>query len=94
MKKMIMGLMMMFVMAFSVNAHANEYVPDTSKITSGMKYVIVGKGDGRTPMWVSKNPTCYNKQEVKLGTYESWVDVNEGIVYVYRDGKLVKKTRV
>ena len=94
MKKMIMGLMMMFVMAFSVNAHANEYVPDTSKITADMELVMIGKRDNATYKWISHNPTCYNKQEVKLGTYESWIDINEGIAYVYRDGKLVKKTRV
>lgn len=94
MKKMIMGLMMMFVMAFSVNAHANEYVPDTEKITADMEYVIIGEGDSATPMWISHNPTCYNKQDLKTGVYESWIDVNEEIVYVYKDGVEVQKIKL
>lgn len=46
------------------------------------------------PVWVSHNPTCYNKQELKTGTWECFVDVDAEVTYVYHNGELVKEVKL
>lgn len=86
-------LTLVTLLSLSIGAYANEYVPDTSKISSETEYVILNEGSSEdaTPMWISKNPTCYTKQVLKIGVYEAWIDNEENIVYVYKDGVEVKK---
>lgn len=86
-------LTLVTLLSLSIGAYANEYVPDTSKISSETKYVILNEGDAEaaTPVWISNNPTCYTKQVLRTGTYEAWIDTEENIVYVYKDGVEVKK---
>lgn len=90
-----MGLMVVAMcLGVNLNVSANEYLPDTDLITAQNELVIVGSGDGATPVWISKNPTCYNKQVLKTGVWESWIDTDENIVYVVKDGNVVKTVKL
>lgn len=95
MKKLFAALVLGVSLMFNPVANANEYVPDTDLISAEMEQVIVNPGtDSEMPVWVSHNPTCYNKQELKTGTWECFVDVDAEVTYVYHNGKLVKEIKL
>lgn len=95
MKKLFAALVLGVSLMFNPVANANEYVPDTDLISAEMEQVIVNPGtDSEMPVWVSHNPTCYNKQELKTGTWECFVDVDAEVTYVYYNGELVKEVKL
>ena len=95
MKKIFATLLLGASLMFMPVANANEYVPDTDKISSESELVIFNAGtDSETPLWVSHNPSCYNKQELRSGTWEAFIDVDTETTYVYHNGKLVKEIKL
>ena len=95
MKKLFAALVLGIALMFNPVANANEYVPDTDAISAENELVIIDEGyDNAHAVWVSHNPTCYNKQELKTGTWECFIDVDAEVTYVYHNGELVKEIKL
>lgn len=92
-------LLLMFALVFAlttgVQAAEKRFLPETDLINCGKHFEIIGKGPEATmPVWVIDNPSCYNKQEIKLGSIETHVDDSNNMVYVYENGVLTKQYHV
>lgn len=94
-KTFLMTCLLVFSVSFGCMA-SERYVPDTSLINPEVEYVIIDEGapEGATPVWVCKNPSCYNKQVLKTGVYESFIDTDTDTVYVVRNGTVVKEYKI
>lgn len=98
MKKSIILLTLLLMTSFATVADASElrYLPETDLITCGKHFEVLDADspEGTTPVWVIDNPSCYNKQEIKLGTIETRVDDKTNMVYVYQNGVLTKEYHI
>ncbi len=95
--KKFMVLVLVVVMAICVAGVASageRLLPDTSQIIAGKHFEVLGTGQEVMPVWEIKNPTCYNRQDIKLGTIETWVDNNSNKVYVLQNGKVTKVYKI
>lgn len=70
-------------------AEEEKLVPDTDMISSQTAFFIARSGDSAMPVYVTKNPSIYNKQELANGTIiESYFDAKTDTVFVKRNGEI------
>lgn len=93
MKKLLLALAiatLTFTATTDVSA-AERMLPDTNLISSKTKLVVVGNGKNVRSVYVSQNPTMYNRQKIAAGVIEGSYDSKTNSINVMLNGNTVKE---